>query len=187
MVEAWGVANYGLAIFSQTATQYIPLTADMGTFLDYVKEINTGLLPEWWTSRASLERIFSGNKTEYTKIIFISDAEKSVTRDADRGSWKAWFDKAKKYFIGVGTKEWWNPTLPNGTVMKMKWLPVVSRFDSQTAGVISKALDATFFQIDTVRDLDTMIGQIVTSSPSFSYSQIQILFVVLWMFILLLL
>jgi hypothetical protein len=44
-----------------------------------------------------------------------------VTSDEGRVTSKKWFNQAKKYFIGVGTKEGGNPTLPNGTIMKMNW------------------------------------------------------------------
>jgi hypothetical protein len=53
--------------------------------MDYIKDVNTGLLPGGGTDRNSLQKIFSGDKTSYAKIIFISDAETaSVTSDEGR-------------------------------------------------------------------------------------------------------
>ena len=184
-LAAWGEANYGLVVFSQTATQYIPLTTDTWTFLDYLKNVNTGLLPGGGTDRNSLEKIFSWNKSDYSKIIFISDAEKTDSQITDRGSRIEGRGTAKKYFIGVGTKEGGNPTLPNGTIMKLKQNTIISSFDLWTATAISKSLHAKLFPLENVNNLDSMIDEIVSSSPSFSRSQVQILIVVLWVFILL--
>jgi len=187
VVEAWGVANYGLAIFSQSATHYVPLTNDTWTFLDYLEHMNTWLLPGWGTDRNSLERIFSGDTTEYSKIIFISDAEKSDSRVAGPGLSAKSFNLAKKYFIGVGTELWGNPTLPNGTIMNMNGKNIVSSFDLDTATASSAALHAKLFHIENMNTLDSIVDEIVRSSQNFSHSQVQLLVVVLCVFILLIL
>jgi len=186
MLAVWGEANYGLVLFSQVATQYLPLTADTWTFLDYLKNVNTGLLPWGGTDRNSLEKIFSGNATDYSKIIFISDAEQTDLQG--RGSRVEGRGTAKKYFIGVGTKEGGNPTLPNGTIMKLKQRDIVSSFDMQTALTISDTLHAKLFPLENIDDSADVIDEILTSSRIFAQTSslgVQTLIVVLWMFILL--
>ena len=136
--------------------------------------MNTGLLPGGGTDRNSLQKIFSGDMTDYTKIIFISDAE---TGDKVP-SWKT-FKNSNVYLIGVGTEEGGNPTLPNGTIMKLKQNNIISSFDMQTATTISDSLHAKLFHIENVNDMDTVIDQMVSSLSSFSHSDVQILVVVL--------
>lgn len=187
IITAWGPANYGLVVFSQSATQYVPLTFDTWTFLEYIKDVNTWLLPGGGTDRDSLEKVFSGNQTEYTRIIFISDAEASASSTKYKVPSTKSFSAAKKYFIGVGTEEGGSPTLPNGTIMKMKWKNIISFFDVEMATVISASLWAKLFHVDSIDRLDSIIDEIVSSSSNFSHSQIQILVVVLWVFILLVL
>ena len=187
IVEVWGEANYGLVIFSQSATQYVPLTADTWTFMDYIKDVNTGLLPGGGTDWNSLQKIFSGDKTSYAKIIFISDAEALASSTKYLVPGTKSLATAKKYFIGVGTEEGGNPTLPNGTIMKMNWKNIITSFDVQTATTISKVLNAKLFQVENVNNMDSVIGQIVSSSRTFSHSEVQLLVVVLWVFILLVL
>lgn len=188
IVIDWGETDYGLIIFSQMANYFVPLTSDTWTFLDYVKDVNTGLLPGGGTDRDSLRRIFSGNKTDYSKIIFISDADigNGIGSLDELFLW-ANIDP-KKYFIGIGSEKGGSPRLPNGVVMKRaNWDQIITSFDVENARLISDSLWAKLFHIESMDAFDQVIGEISSSFPSLSYSQIQILFVFLWVFILLLL
>lgn len=49
----------------------------------------------------------------------------------------------------------------------------------QTATTISKVLNAKLFQVENVNNMDSVIGQIVSSSRTFSHSEVQLLVVVL--------
>lgn|GEM_PF-5499502 len=63
--------------------------------------------------------------------------------------------------------------------MKMNGKNIVSSFDPASAQTLSKSLHAKSFQIHSVDRLDSVIDEIVSSSPSFSHNQVQILVVVL--------
>lgn len=178
MIETEKNANFGLVMRGQTAGHYVPLTADTGTFLDYLKGLNSSLLPWGGTDRNALADIFSGNTMEYSKIIFFSD--EGGKADGRRG-----LKGAERYVVGVGTEKGEWVRYANGKILQYHGDNVWNSYDAVWIRNVSNALHAKIYQIDGVDRIDSVISDVLRSSVSFSYAQIQILIVLLGIFILL--
>ena len=69
--------------------------------------------------------------------------------------------------------------------MRDKGIKVIGKYDGVYASLISQKLGAKLIQIDGLDKVDNVIGDIVNSTISFSYNEIQILLILLGIFIVL--
>lgn len=174
--------TYSLVIFWDSIDFYIPPTQDTGTFLEYLNQINTNLLPWWWTN-INLIGDISLNFKSIDKIIIFSDFDYESNPKLEKEFLK--LKKSNTYLVWVGSKSWWEVRYSDDSVLKKDLVSVISKRGDKVAKYISKKINSKYYTLDNTSKIAKLSQEITNSNRiSFSESQTQIIIWILGLLVL---
>ena len=174
--------TYSLIIFWDAIDFYIPPTQDTGLFLEYLEQINTNLLPWWWTD-INLIWDISANFKSIDKLIIFSDFDYESNPKLSKEFLK--LKKSNVYMIGVWTKNWWEVRYTDDSILKKDLVSVISKRGDKIAKYISKKINSKYYTLDNTSKITKLSKEITNSNRiSFSESQTQIIVALLGLLVL---
>ncbi len=175
-------ATYSLVIFWDSIDFLVPPTQDTWLFLEYLDQINTNLLPGWWTN-INLIWDISLNFKSIDKLIVLSDFDYEQTPKLDKEFLK--LRKSNTYLIWVGSKAWWEVRYTDDSILKKDLVSVTSKRNDKSWKYISKKINAKYDILDNENKITKLSNEITNSNRiSFSEWQTQIIIAILGILIL---
>lgn len=175
-------ATYSLVIFWDSIDFLLPPTQDTWLFLEYLKQVNTNLLPWWWTN-INLIWDISLNFKSIDKLIVFSDFDYEETPKLKKEFLK--LRKNNIYLVWVWWKSWWEVRYADDSVLKKDLVSVISKRDDKTWKYISKKIHSDYTVIDNTSKIPKLVKEITNSNRiSFSESQTQIIITILGILVL---
>ena len=175
-------STYSLVIFWDSIDFLLPPTQDTWLFLDYLNQVNTNLLPWWWTN-INLIWDISLNFKSIDKLILFSDFDYKETPKL-----KKEFLKLKKnniYLVWVWWKKWWEVRYADDNILKKDLVSVISNRDDKIWRYIWQRVHSAYGIIDNTSKIPKLVKEITNSNRiSFSESQTQIIIAILGILIL---
>lgn len=176
-VKAEPYETYSLLIFWDSIDFFIPPTQDTWLFLEYVNEINSNLLPGWWTDINKIWLMLHNFKT-IDKLIIFSDFDYESMPKLNKDFLK--LKKYNTYIIWVWSKAWWEVRYADDSVLKKDLVSVISKRNDKTWKSISKKINWEYKYIDNYNQFPKITKDIInTNRISFSSSQTQIIISIL--------
>lgn len=181
-VQSEPLEMYSLIIFWDSIDFYIPPTQDTGLFLEYLNQINTNLLPWWWTN-INLIGDISVNFKSIDKLIIFSDFDYESNPKLSKEFLK--LKRSNAYLIWVGSKSWWEVRYADDSVFKKDLVSVISKRGDKIAKYISKKINSKYYTLDNTSKITKLSKEITNSNRiSFSESQTKIIVALLWILVL---
>lgn len=165
--------TYSLIIFGDSIDFFIPPTQDTGLFIEYLNQVNTNLLPWWWTDVNQIWWMLHNFKP-IDKIIIFSDFDYETSPKLSKEFLK--LKRYNTYLIGLWSKLWWEVRYTDESILKKDLVSVTSKRNDKTWKYISKEINAKYKSIDSYNQISKLTKEITNSNHiSFSSSQTQII------------
>lgn len=174
--------SFGLIIFSQNASYFVPITEDYKTFLSYVDNVTTNQLPYWSTNLASAIALID---EQIDNILVLSDFGDEDEMSAQKMEIKknlSWLQKKNIKWIWLWTSKWWWVVYTNGRILRKAGKQVISKINDKMWNWLAANTNASYKSVSNLADINDMD---TVKWVSMSESQILIWFAILWLCIIL--
>jgi len=176
-VQAEPLETYSLLIFWDSIDYFIPPTQDTWLFIEYVNQINSNLLPGWWTDINQIWWMIHNFKS-IDKLVIFSDFDYESMPKLSKDFLK--LKKYNTYIIWVWSKVWWEVRYADDSILKKDLVSVISKRNDKTWKSISKKIHWKYKYIDNYNQFPKITKDIInTNRISFSSSQTQIIISIL--------
>lgn len=152
-----------LMIFSKKSNYFIPPTLDHETILTYTDNLNTALLPAWWSNIYNAIKSFVNLWSIWDRWIMFSDMWDKIDFDSQNQSIKELPDEYRKKqlnltFIWVWSKRWWIVLYPNEEPVFYEGNKIESQRFDQFWEFLAKEFWTSYDTIDESNDLSVIVN-----------------------------
>jgi len=151
--------NFWLILFSQKSNYFIPPTADLENFKNYIEKLNTNFLPAWWSNIYEWLKNFIEYSDKWTIWVLISDMWDSIDFNDQKNkinNLKEEYIKKqlKLIIIWVWTEKWWVVKYPNWEQIINKAQSINSNRNNEFGRFIASTFNTNYIEIETIKETD---------------------------------